>query len=520
MQTPINSLLERVTSWLSNLTKWIPPRAMMLSLILLTIFMRLPGLDSRALWYDEAFSILFAREGPSAMLYGTLTPIEGAAADVHPLLYYGVLWLWMKVFGQSVLAARSLSVVISIAVLITVVALGRVMFSSSVGLLSGLLYALAPFQIHYGQEARMYVLMTFFLLMGTLSLYQAVKEGSRRSMVVFAASAALAMYCHILAFFYLVPLALLFLVVYRNRAALVYIIQGSGLAIVLYMPWLIRLPGQISKVQQAYWIQRPGLSAFAQTIMAFVVDLPVSKTLLPFLFFISILVLVFVCLEYVRLVKHGQEGSGLGGLILGLAWLPVVFLFSVSQFRPLYIVRGLLASAVIYLVAIAWVLHRGRKLSRTTIILCMAIGIVVGVLTHYSYAGFPYAPFTELNDHIRAELNAETIVLHSNKLTMLPAYLDDPELPHRYLQDPPGSGGDTLAYPTQEVLGLFASSDPLVAVEQASRVYFVIFQQEFEDYSHLGYAVHPALASLNKQFDTSSKIALGDLWLYTMDRQR
>jgi 4-amino-4-deoxy-L-arabinose transferase-like glycosyltransferase len=497
-----------------------PPRVALLSLILLTILMRLPGLGSRALWYDEAFSILFAREGPSAMWYGTLTPVEGTAADVHPLLYYGVLWLWMKVFGQSVLAVRSLSVVISIAVLIAVFALGRALFNPLVGLLSGLLYALAPFQIHYGQEARMYVLMTFFLILGTLKLYQAVKEGPRRSVVVFAISAALAMYCHILAIFYLVPLALLFLMVYRSRAALIRIIQGSGLAIVLYMPWLIQLPGQISKVQQAYWIQRPGLAAFAQTIMAFIVDLPVRESLLPFLFLVSLLVLVLVCLEYFRLVRHHQEDAGLGGLTLGLAWLPFVFLFAISQFRPLYVVRGLLPSAVMYLVAIAWVLLRGRKLSRATISLCMVVGFMAGAVEHYTYAGFPYAPYTELNDHIRAELEADAIVLHSNKLTMFPAYLDDPVLPHQYLQDPPGSGGDTLAYPTQEVLGLFAISDPLVAVEQASRVYFVIFQQEFEDYSRLGYTLHPTLASLNAQFDTSSKMALGDLWLYTMDRKR
>jgi 4-amino-4-deoxy-L-arabinose transferase-like glycosyltransferase len=482
--------------------------------------MRLPGLGSRALWYDEAFSILFAREGPSAMWYGTLTPVEGAAADVHPLLYYSMLWLWMKVFGQSALAVRSLSVLISIGVLIVLVALGRAMFNPSIGLLSGLIYAFSPFQIHYGQEARMYVLMTLFLLLGTLSLYQAVREGSRRSTVVFAVSAALAMYCHILAFFYLVPLAFLFLIMYRSREALLRVIQGSLLAIILYLPWLIQLPGQISKVEQSYWIQRPGLAAFAQTIMAFVVDLPISEGILPFLFVISLLVLAFVCLECIWLMKHSREDTGLGGLTLGLAWLPVVFLFCISQFRPLFVVRGLLPSAVMYLLVIAWVLHRGRRLSRFTLSVCVVVGFMAGVVAHFTYAGFPYAPYTELNEHIRGELEADTVVLHSNKLTMLPAYVDDPGLPHRYLQDPPGSGSDTLAYPTQEVLRLFASSDPLGAVQQASRVYFVIFQQEFEDYNRLGYALHPALASLNTEFNTSSKMALGDMWLYTMDRKR
>jgi hypothetical protein len=53
------------------------------------------------------------------------------------------------------------------------------------------------------------------------------------------------------------------------------------------------------------------------------------------------------------------------------------------------------------------------------------------------------------------------VILHSNKLTMLPmtyyARLQGAAMPQRYVADRSGSGEDTLALPTQEVLGLIAA---------------------------------------------------------------
>ena len=64
--------------------------------LLLALGLRLVNLGGRALWYDEAFAVLFAEKGWDAMVDGTLTPVDGGAADVHPLLYYALLDAWMK----------------------------------------------------------------------------------------------------------------------------------------------------------------------------------------------------------------------------------------------------------------------------------------------------------------------------------------------------------------------------------------------------------------------------------------
>ena len=85
-------------------------------IIIILVFafaIRLIGIASRPIWYDEAFSILISQQGPFAIINGTLaTDADSSAAEEHPPAYYFTLWAWMQVLGTSVVAARILSILI------------------------------------------------------------------------------------------------------------------------------------------------------------------------------------------------------------------------------------------------------------------------------------------------------------------------------------------------------------------------------------------------------------------------
>ena len=105
---------------------------------LLALALRMVALNARPLWYDEAFAVLFGEKGFALMLRGTLTPVEGAAADVHPLAYYTALNGWMQILGQSPFAVRMLSVFTGLLVVAAVFAIGRRLFdrrAAAVGML-------------------------------------------------------------------------------------------------------------------------------------------------------------------------------------------------------------------------------------------------------------------------------------------------------------------------------------------------------------------------------------------------
>src|SRR5574339_1170783 len=79
-------------------------------ILIMALCVCLLGIVSRPIWYDEAFAILFSEKGVNAMLYGTLAPTGAGSEDIHPLGYYSILWLWMKVFGESLVATRAFSI--------------------------------------------------------------------------------------------------------------------------------------------------------------------------------------------------------------------------------------------------------------------------------------------------------------------------------------------------------------------------------------------------------------------------
>ncbi len=487
----------------------------MLALIALVLAVRIPSLGSRPLWYDEAISVLFSRTGPEAMLQGTLGLVDGTAANVHPLLYFTLLWAWMLLFGQKVIVVRFLSVLIHLALLIVLWYLVQEMFGLKQAVLAGLFFSFAPFQVHYGQEARMYGLLSLWLIFATLYVWRGIQGDRHYPWVAFGIFAALAMYTHVLAVFYLIPLGLSPLF-FRKLRLFRSVLLSTLIAIVLYLPWGLQLPAQIAKVERAYWIAKPTLADLVQTVLSFISGLPIRASWLPVTLFCALLVIVLAGVQTIRAARDRDPHAERALWLIYLSAAPVLLLFLVSQIRPLYVVRGLVPSGVIFLIWLAWALtpHERRTIGSYLTIGFLAFAFTIGLFSHETYRGFPYAPFEDVNDYISSELDEGGVVLHSNKITMLPAFYYDESLPHTYIADSPGAGSDTLALPTQEALGLIAQPDAISAVGDAQQVFFVMFAREIGDYEALGVVNHPHLSWLMENFSLDEQTAWDDLSVY------
>jgi len=148
-------------------------RVSVAGILILALGVRLMGIVSRPIWYDEAFAVLFAEKGPAAMLQGTLAPdLSGAAADIHPLAYYTLLWGWMPIFGESLISARMFSILLGIGAVAMSYLLMRAMFNPRLAALGALGVALSPFLVHYSQEIRMYSLLALALVAATYAFWQ------------------------------------------------------------------------------------------------------------------------------------------------------------------------------------------------------------------------------------------------------------------------------------------------------------------------------------------------------------
>jgi mannosyltransferase len=484
-----------------------------------SLLTRLPGLAARPLWYDEAFAVLFSSKGLGAMLYGTLQVQSGVAADVHPLLYYSLLWIWGDIFGRAPAAVRSFSVLIGLGVVACGYLLAREIFGSRLGLAAGLVLAFSPFQVHYAQEVRMYGLLGMILGSATLVFWKALQDDRWWQWASFGLLGGLAMYTHVLASAYLIALGLTPLL-WRRWKALAKAGLSGVLAGMLFSPWMLRLPEQIARVDSSYWVQTPGPAELVRTLLVFVGGLPVPQWALAPLLFCAVLLLVLGGWSTLRASRRGDAGAGLGRWMLYLALAPMVLLFLISYWTPVYIERALLPSGVTFVIWLAWALASGGlpRLMHWTGWAAMAFAFALGLFGFFTYRGFPYAPFAALDRDLERAYQPGDIILHSNKLTAIPAAYYDPELPHQYLADPPGSGSDTLAAATQEILGMIAEPDAADAVGDARRVYFIIFAREEEEYQALGTDAHPALGWLEGRFRMVDAQAWNDLVVYEFDR--
>jgi uncharacterized membrane protein len=214
---------------------------LLLFTILLALGLRLYRLDSQSLWYDEGFSVYLAGMDIDEITTRT-------AADIQPPLYYYLLHGWLQLFGDTEWALRALSVLFGVLTVPLIYAVAQTLFRSRLGgLLAALFLAVSPLHVWYGQEVRMYTLLTFLCLLSSYFLLLAIS--AKRDWVIpilwaaYTAANVAALYTHYFAFFVLAFQAIYILVVlaaqgFRPLHLILGSLASAAATVLLYLPWL------------------------------------------------------------------------------------------------------------------------------------------------------------------------------------------------------------------------------------------------------------------------------------------
>ncbi|MEX2662741.1 MAG: glycosyltransferase family 39 protein [Vicinamibacterales bacterium] len=135
-------------------------------LIACGVVLRLGFLGADSFWLDEAYSVSAVLQHESARAVW-----EGSVDPNHPPLYFVILWFTLHVAGVSEATARLPSALASVCNLLLVFVLAkRLGLTQRAAVSAVVLLALAPVDIWYAQETRMYALVTTTALLFAIAL--------------------------------------------------------------------------------------------------------------------------------------------------------------------------------------------------------------------------------------------------------------------------------------------------------------------------------------------------------------
>ncbi len=228
--------------------------ATLVVLVLLSIYVRTRAI-SGSFWMDEGLSV-----GISSY---PLTDIPHVLRqDGSPPLYYMLLHLWMSVAGRDETAVHWLSLICSLLCIPAAMWAGWSLWGRRAGFIGATICALNPFLTAYGEEARMYSLMTLFALLASACYLHAFVYRRRAFLAPFALFQLLMLYTHSWGIFYGIAAVVALVPIWRaseQRRALVHdaLLAFGGVAL-LYLPWLPTLLYQAQHTA-APWANKPRL---------------------------------------------------------------------------------------------------------------------------------------------------------------------------------------------------------------------------------------------------------------------
>ena len=333
---------------------------------------RLYHLGERSIWTDEAYSIT---------VRGSLglSQIFGLANDPHPPLYYVLLHGWMSLFGDSVTATRTLSVLVGIGAVIAIYPLGRTLFDHRTGLLASVLLSASAFQLHASRTVRMYGLVTLLTIVSLYFFVRVCRERSPGTTFAYALSTAMLLYTHIFAA--LVVLAQNIYVLTRlattekgdadlpSPTRWLWLQAVIGVA---YAPWLLSSLARIISIASGAggrgteWIDVPGPATLIDTALAYVgypIYYPILAGGRPAKTIASVLLVVSGAAVLSALVRRRPDSRRLEldrkntdrlyllVLVVG-ASVGILYAFS-YLITPVYVIRYTIAGSVAFVLLVA-----------------------------------------------------------------------------------------------------------------------------------------------------------------------
>ncbi len=369
-------------------------------------------LDAQPLWLDEAFSVWMAAHPAQEILFWTRT------LDQHPPLYYLLLYLWTRVWGDGEWSVRFLSLAGGWLAVALSMAIARHLGGRRLMGFSGILVAFSPFFVRYAQEARMYA---WVLSAVALGLWGAVRlwyrPDDRFGGIALVLGSALAAWLHNVALLF--PLGIFPLLIWRahrvRTQSPAWILKMFGLFLLLWGGWIPALVGQIWRMARRFWV--PPLSVYRMITLLASFSCPFSPTGLIVRLCAPLWMLGTLWGGW-QLIRQPRPRDRGALLLLVTAWVPLVIVLLISLVRPILVPRVLIWLLLPALIMLAYGIASLSQ--RWRYVLLSAIVVINGLSLQGYFVRFHKEPWDQVAAYVAHHVQPGDLLLFEAGWVRLP----------------------------------------------------------------------------------------------------
>lgn len=384
-------------------------------------------LSSQSIRLDEAQSIWVSTKS-------MLTIIKLTSEDVHVPLYGILLHFWLQFFGNTILAARSLSLLFFVATIIPLYVTVKEATSREIALVSVLMFSFSPFIAWYSNEARMYTLFTFATSLSHLFFLRFIRSGgntSRRALII---STIIGLYTHYFFLFilfvqglYLLILTYLSWLEHRSTSLLATIFNRKNVLLpylglvfiagLFFLPWVLYViaGGTASNTQPL--IAPPTSYNIFQTFVNFIFGFQSisAQSDLVSIWPLSVLILFFIFTK-----KKTLEIRNFLYFLLA-TFLPIALVFFLSYIKPIFLSRYLiLVTPTLYFMIAVLFLHYRKKVAYTLITIFVFISFSLLLYQNLSLNTPVKENYVGAANYLSKYAQADDVIVLSAPFTIYP----------------------------------------------------------------------------------------------------
>lgn len=158
-------------------------------LILISLILKYRLLTTGGLWFDEVYGI-YISELPIPELLHKLT------FDYSPPLFYLILHIWIKIFGNQDFNLRLLPLLTHLITIPTSYLITQKLYNRPTAILSTTIITLSGLTTYYAIEVRMYSLVLLISIINTYFFLKTFEKPTRHRILGFIATTTLGLYTH------------------------------------------------------------------------------------------------------------------------------------------------------------------------------------------------------------------------------------------------------------------------------------------------------------------------------------